>query len=110
QVMNLCSLKKLHHSDLQLDFEAGSIETLLNMVSINDGITIIPELVIPTLNDERKQRVKSFKSPIPVREISLLTYRHFMKEKLLSVLQHYILLGVKPYIKSTKSEKTIVKI
>ena len=86
QVINLCSLKKKNVKGLQLDFEAGSIETLLNIVGINEGITIIPELVFHTLSDERKQKVKEFTAPIPVREISLLTYHHYIKEKILDAL------------------------
>lgn len=110
QVMNLCSLKKKHEESLQLDFEAGSIETLLNIVSINQGITIIPELVIPTLSKERKLKIRSFQSPIPVREISLLTYRHFIKEKLLNVLSQFILAAVDPFIQETQFSKKVIEI
>jgi LysR family hydrogen peroxide-inducible transcriptional activator len=110
QVVNLCSLKKMQEKDTPLDFEAGSIETLLNIVGINEGITIIPELVIPTLPPKRKACVRPFQAPIPVREISLLTYRHFVKEKLLTVLRQEILKAVSPIIKASPEEKKVVAI
>lgn len=43
QVLNLCALKKKYEKNTQLDFEIGSIETLLNIVSVNKGITILPD-------------------------------------------------------------------
>lgn len=110
QVINLCSLKKMNEDKLPLDFEVGSIETLLNIVNLNHGITIIPELVIPTLTPERAARIKHFNNPAPVREISLLTYRHFIKEKLIDVLHKHILEAVQPYISSNRSEKRIIDI
>jgi len=110
QVANLCSLKKKFGKNLQLDFEAGSIETLLNIVNINQGITILPELAIQSLSEERKKGIKKFTSPVPVREISLLTYRHFIKTKLLQVLSEEIQAAVAPFLSEMEGEKQIVDI
>ena len=110
QVANLCSLKKKFGKNLQLDFEAGSIETLLNIVNINNGITILPELAIQSLSAERRKGIKNFTSPVPVREISLLTYRHFVKTKLLEVLSEEIQTAVAPYLSETEGEHKIVEI
>ncbi|MCA5006463.1 LysR substrate-binding domain-containing protein [Sphingobacterium bovistauri] len=110
QVANLCSLKKKYGKNLQLDFEAGSIETLLNMVNINNGITILPELAVHTLSPQRKLCVKKFTAPIPVREISLLTYRHFIKTKLLQVLADEIKEAVTPYLSEMEGDKRIIDI
>lgn len=91
QALNLCELKKkeseLHH----LDYEAGSIETLRKMVKINQGITIIPELAIADLPAEETACIRFFKPPAPVREISMVTYRHFVKQRLIEALQKIIL-------------------
>lgn len=110
QVMHLCKLKKKNSSLLPLDFEAGSIETLLNMVGINEGITIIPELVVNTLSDQRKAKVIEFNDPNPVREISLLTHRHFAKAKLLQALITEIKNAVDPILKGTTDSKNIVEL
>lgn len=96
QVINLCELQKqqarLHH----LEYEAGSIESLLKIVEMNEGITIIPELAAIALDKSRQKQLRSFKSPVPMREISLVTYRHFIKKRLFEVLKEEILTAVKP--------------
>lgn len=110
QVANLCSLKKKYGRNMQFDFEAGSIQTLLNIVHMNEGITILPELAIQSLSEERKRGVKKFTSPVPVREISLLTYRHFVKNKLLQVLAEEIKTAVQPFLSDMESEQQILEI
>lgn len=110
QVINLCSLKKQQPDELQLEFEAGSIETLLNIVSMNEGITIIPELVVPNLSEKRKVQIRPFANPVPVREVSLLTYRHFVKEKLLLALADTIAKVVAPYLSQEISEQKVIEI
>ena len=91
QVLNLCELKKkeseLHH----LDYEAGSIETLRKLVKINQGITIIPELAIKDLPAGEIECIRYFKPPAPVREISVVTYRHYVKQRLIEALQKMIM-------------------
>lgn len=105
QVMNLCELQKkqarLHH----LEYEAGSIESLLKIVEMNEGITIIPELAAISLDKTRQKQVRTFKPPAPVREISLVTYRHFIKKRLFETLQVEILMAVKPLLGVGNQEK-----
>lgn len=110
QVMNLCTLKKKNKDQLPLDFEAASIETLLNIVEINKGVTIIPELVLPTLTQQRLDKVYTFKQPEPVREISLLTYRYFIKQKVLQVVQQHILQGISSVLTHQPKAKNIIDI
>ncbi len=110
QVANLCSLKRKYAEDGQLDFEAGSIETLLNMVAINDGLTILPELAVHTISEERKDHIVYFKDPTPVRQISLLTYRQFIKEKLIVALAQVIKETIEPLLLKNKGKQLIVEI
>jgi LysR family hydrogen peroxide-inducible transcriptional activator len=91
QVLNLCELKKRESALHHLDYEAGSIETLRKMVKINKGVTIIPELAIPDLSPEERDCIRFFKPPAPVREISIVTYHHFIKQRLIEVLREIIL-------------------
>ncbi len=92
QVLNLCELKELDKQENeQLDFEAGSVETLKRMVETNHGITILPELTLRYMNEEQMSNVRFFKSPIPAREISVVTYRHFVKRRLIDALAQEIL-------------------
>lgn len=90
QALNLCELKRQEHAGFQLDYAAGSIETLKKLVHMNEGITIIPELALQDMPEEELERIRYFKPPAPVREISIVTYRHFVKERLLEILRKSI--------------------
>ncbi|MFY7707274.1 MAG: LysR substrate-binding domain-containing protein [Flavobacteriales bacterium] len=94
QVMNLCSLRPTELEGRQLDYEAGSIETLKKMVNLNDGTTIIPELALRDMDKKELEQVRYFQAPAPVREISLVTYRLFTKRRIIDALCEHILAAV----------------
>jgi LysR family hydrogen peroxide-inducible transcriptional activator len=100
QVLDLCELKRKESANFQLDYEAGSIETLKKLVRINEGITIIPELALLDLNEAEMDQIRFFKPPVPVREISMVTYRHFIKERLISAVVETILKTLPPNIQT----------
>lgn len=106
QVLNLCEIQKQQAIVHHLDYETGSIESLLKISEMNGGITIVPALATLHFNKEQKEKLRHFKSPVPVREISLVTYRHFMKKGLLQVLEKEITQAVKKYL--PKKEETDV--
>lgn len=90
QVLNLCELRKKELETSNLEYEAGSIETLKKIVDFNNGITILPELALKELSDDDLKNVRHFKPPVPVREISIVTYRHFVKQRIIDVLKEEI--------------------
>ncbi|MBI5914295.1 MAG: LysR family transcriptional regulator [Bacteroidetes bacterium] len=89
QILNLCELRK--KSNAQLEFEAGSIDTLIKMVDHQSGVTIVPELATLTLSKEQRRRLRPFAPPVPVREVSLVTQRDAVKRSLLAALQAEVL-------------------
>ena len=91
QILNLCKLRRASGQDKHFDYEAGSIETLKKMVEWNEGITILPELALLHLSKDDLQMVRRFKSPAPVREVSLVTHRDFGKQNLVGILAKEIL-------------------
>jgi LysR family hydrogen peroxide-inducible transcriptional activator len=94
QIMNLCELKAQMQEDNNFQYEAGSIETLKKMVEMKNGITILPELALQNLSPEQLKMVRHFKAPVPVREVSLVTHRNFVKQRLLAALREAILLAI----------------
>jgi LysR family transcriptional regulator, hydrogen peroxide-inducible genes activator len=90
QIVNLCELRKKGLETSNLEYEAGSIETLKKMVDMNNGITILPELAFQELTAKDKKSVRHFKPQIPVREISIVTYRHFIKQRIVDTLKEEI--------------------
>lgn len=90
QVVNLCSFLGTVDSQLPFHFEAGSLETLMNIVDREGGITLIPELAKIGMSEKRLSNVKSFSNIKPLREVSLVYSRHFAKHKLINLLYREI--------------------
>ncbi|GAP68402.1 DNA-binding transcriptional regulator, LysR family [Bacteroidales bacterium 6E] len=86
QVVNLCSYMSGAGGGLPFQFEAGSLETLMNIVDVEGGITLIPELAKYTMSETRQKNLISFTNITPLREVSLVYSRHFAKHKLISLL------------------------
>ena len=107
QIVNLCELRKKTRIGSHFEYEAGSIETLRRMVDLNDGITIIPELSTLDLNFKQQQSLRHFKSPAPMREVSMVVHRHFVKKKLIEVLKQEILKLVPEKIRKNKKNLVV---
>jgi LysR family hydrogen peroxide-inducible transcriptional activator len=86
QVINLCSFLGTTDSQLPFHFEAGSLETLMNIVDKEGGLTLIPELAKLNMSEKKLTNVRSFSNFKPLREVSLVYSRHFAKYKLINLL------------------------
>lgn len=110
QTLELCSLKRNDSVAAQLKFEANSFGTLLNLVDDFGGMTIIPELYAKRLSPERKQKIGHFLAPTPVREISLVAYRPFAKNRIIKALTPSIKALVKPHLSLDHQNKDLLRI
>jgi LysR family hydrogen peroxide-inducible transcriptional activator len=86
QVFNFC----LSKSQYTTTYEAGSIDTLIKIVDANGGYTIIPELHVPLLTEKQRENLRPLTAPAPVREISFLIRKDYVREKLLNSLVNAI--------------------
>lgn len=109
QVINLCSDRKKDNTKARFEYQTGSVETLKRIVEQDDGITIIPEMAIMDMSDEQMDLVRYFKTPEPVREISMFTHRHFVKKRLIKTLSEEIIATV-PNKMKRKDKRDVVKI
>ena len=91
QVFNFCELTKLKSENNNVHYEAGSIETLINLVDKHRGITIIPELAILNLNSNQKKNIREFASPKPAREIGLVMNKSFSRKAIIEKLKEEII-------------------
>lgn len=106
QVLNICRSTK--HNRLQgLTYNTGSVETLIRMVDMNNGATLLPELALEELNSKQLSKVRHFKSPEPVREISLVTHKNFIKKRMLNALKEEILAVVPKTMKQKRKREVI---
>ncbi|TDQ09654.1 hydrogen peroxide-inducible genes activator [Pedobacter metabolipauper] len=106
QVLNICRSTKQNR--LQgLTYNTGSVETLIRMVDINNGATLLPELALEELSNKQLSKVRYFKSPEPVREISLVTHKNFIKKRTLNALKEEILEVIPKTMKQKKKKDVI---
>lgn len=107
QIVRLCELRKASREGSHFDYEAGSLETLRRLVELNDGITILPELAALDLTAKQRQLIRHFKRPAPMREVSLVVHRDFVKQRLVQALYQEILHAVPEKIRQNKDQHVI---
>lgn len=108
QVINLCGKQKFVGAQNPFTYNSGSILSLINMVDINGGYTILPELALNAFPEEILERVRYFNDPVPVREISLVTNKYFTKNKLSIAFMDSLLSTVPEPMKAKNKKRKIL--
>ncbi|MBC7387167.1 MAG: LysR family transcriptional regulator [Cryobacterium sp.] len=86
QMIQICSLSRKKTILKNVIFESGNLETLKRLVERAGGYTLIPYLALP----ERLPKdieVKSFRKPVPSREVSLVYRRLQWKTPLIEAFR-----------------------
>lgn len=91
QVMHLCGADRQPNSTTALRYETGSLETLIKLIDKQGGYTLLPYLATLDMDDLRRARLRPFTVPQPVREVSLVMHRSFLKRKLINTFRAEIL-------------------
>ena len=81
QVLNFCD-----HRVKTSAIEAGSIDTLVQIVDVNYGYTVIPELHIGLLSEAQKKNLRPIVHPETTREISLVIRHDYVREGLMNAV------------------------
>jgi LysR family hydrogen peroxide-inducible transcriptional activator len=68
QALAFCSEAKAR----ELEFRATSLSTLAQMVAGGAGVTLLPQLAVPTENRRAELRIRRFAKPAPHRTIALV--------------------------------------
>lgn len=109
QVTRICDLdKKEENRRLNLEFKAGSIQSLVRFVKKNNGITLLPYLACLEYSNVEKGKIKYFNEPVPVREIGLVVHKHFVKKRILELLESEIKQKILPLLKVGWKKEYIV--
>lgn len=107
QVVNICG-EEQRETQRGLRFESGSLETLRRIVEKQYGYTLLPELATMELSEELYNRhVRTFRNPQPVREVSIVLRRSFMKRRLVDILEKAILDAVPDILKNSERGKIV---
>jgi LysR family transcriptional regulator, hydrogen peroxide-inducible genes activator len=108
QVLNICNTSaKSNSSSGHLDYKSGSLETLKRIVDTQYGLTLLPELSVLDMSEDKKKLIRPFQEPQPLREISMVVHRSFLKKKLIDALQQEILASIPIKIRDRKKERVI---
>ncbi len=79
QVVNLCNIQEINAGELPFDYEGGTLETLIKIIDIEGGFTLIPELASLELKEAEKAQVTIIQHYHTIREVSLVFTRKFAK-------------------------------
>ncbi|MBB4037481.1 LysR family hydrogen peroxide-inducible transcriptional activator [Dysgonomonas hofstadii] len=110
QILRICNMRKRKSSHSLFSYEAGSINTLINIVDNNSGLTIIPEMAIEELTEKQKRNIRPLKGISPVREISLVTRREFLRERVLDIIMSEVKQSVPQALLNPELKKFIIDI
>lgn len=106
QVFNFC------HSKLPFSqtFEAGSIDTLVRIVDMNGGYTLIPELHLPFLSGSQSVNVRKIEDPPAIREVSIVLPKDFIREKLINAVAETLKSIIPEYMLNERLKKFSIRL
>lgn len=107
QALNICNLKDPSKFTGRINYESGSLEALKRMVDRHGGFTLLPELNALGLSKDEKLRLRSFKDPIPTREVSLVVKKSYPKNQLIQAVFNEIIENLPPIMTSRKNSKIV---
>lgn len=106
QIYNLCELKRNELTGNNLHYEAGTIETLINLVDQYEGVTIVPQLATLNLSTAQRRNIREFAKPKPVREVSIVVAKSYPRKNIIESIKEEIL-KVIPFKLDTASKKVL---
>lgn len=110
QIVNLCGKQKFVGAQNPFTYNSGSLLSLMRMVDINGGFTILPELSLQDFSEDILAQIRHFKDPLPVREISMVTNKYFTKNKLAIAFVESVLSSIPEGMRSKNKKRTILPI
>jgi LysR family transcriptional regulator, hydrogen peroxide-inducible genes activator len=109
QALQLCQYRKIS-GERHLFFEAGSLETLVNMVKASQGFTVLPYLSCINLSDVDQKMLRDFKLHLPVRDISFVTGPMSMKTSIDKAMIKTILKNLPKELKKNSVKAEVIAI
>ena len=108
QVLNLCGHRGETSPLRSLIYDSGSLEALKRLVDRQGGLTLLPQLAALDLSPEDRKKLRPIKDPHPMREVSMVMHRSFLKRKLLDALSQEIVDNLPPGIPRDRSGQVVL--
>lgn len=90
QILDLCGgqIRSYGH----VHFESGSLETIIRMVDSTNALTIVPQMMVPFINESSKNQLIAFEQTLGARrDISLAVSHNFYKKSIYNALKKTII-------------------
>ncbi len=110
QIERLCQMKKQSPNNLAVRYEAGNIDTLINIVDYNYGMTVIPEMSAMTLSEEKQENLRKFKNLTAVREVSLMVSKEYVRKTMLKAITDIIRQSIPKTMLDPKLKEYVVEL
>ena len=113
QVMQLCGADRQANNTSALRYETGSLETLIKLIDKQGGFTLLPYLATVDMDETRRLRLRPFDRSAgaasePVREVSIVMHRSFLKRKLINAFKAEIMAHIPPeLVRNEKGGKRV---
>jgi LysR family hydrogen peroxide-inducible transcriptional activator len=92
QVIQICGSRTQKRKAYLAEIKSGGLQTLIGLVNSGKGFTLLPYLAALNMTEsQRRQQVRFFAKPVPVRKISLIFHRARLKRPLVEALHQEIL-------------------
>lgn len=91
QVINICAKTSDNNSQAGFHYESYSLDSLKRIVEKKKGVTVIPELAADDIPEENRNMLKHFSDFTPIREVSLVINRIFLKKRMIDGLADTII-------------------
>ncbi|MFM2385321.1 MAG: Morphology and auto-aggregation control protein [Bacteroidota bacterium] len=92
-----------------LKIQSGSVASVIKLVESNGGATILPELFLEDFLEDQLENVRFFDEPTPVREVSMVTSKYFVKNKLAQAFINHTLDHVPDKMKAKGKKAKVLK-
>jgi LysR family hydrogen peroxide-inducible transcriptional activator len=89
QVLELCQGRRAVHP--KYNFECGSLETLMRIVDCTNCVTILPEMAVKYVPQEKQSQIKPLAKGAVSRKIALAVRRTYVKHSIISALRDAVL-------------------
>lgn len=109
QVLSICDLAKTKSDRIKnIDFKAGSLDSLIRFVKTNKATTLLPYLSTVHFSEKDLECIQYFSDPVPLRTIGLVVHKNFVKKKILDALQKEIVSKVSTVIVEAEKKGVVM--
>jgi len=107
QVFNLCKKNKSMGKKSNFTYRSGTFENLMKFSEITHQLTLIPELLLTSINEDKRKMVREIIEPVPAREIGIVVHKSFVKEHIINTMKEDILHGIPDKMKNKEGLEII---